>query len=303
VDLYEQHTEVALLGALRGHMASGVFVDVGAERGGFAHALLAYGFGPGHLIEASPANVDELKRVFGGNPDITIHGLAAAAQDGDATLHLAGDADGAPMPAQNSLRRLDEDSDHRWLDSVPVQCRSLGSLANDGLIPAEPGLVKIDVEGGDRDVVDGMGAVRCEALMIEFWSEIASVEGVCPWTLDEIRQLLEPRGLSEFVYLHHRPNIGVEVVAGAADPQPGDWGNLLFMTPELRRRGADGIAFVTDWAHRWVAEHVSNVEKEAQIRLLADAAAERLQVIEDLDRARQEHEREIAELRAALTTR
>jgi len=281
-------------------MARGEFLDVGAERGAFSRALLAYGYGPGSLIEASPANVADLERAFEGNADVTIHGVAATAEDGHAELHLAADASGAASPAQNSLRRLDEDDSRRWHESVPVRCRSLDSLAREGAIPSELGLVKIDVEGGDRDVIAGMGAVRCEALMIEFWSAVDSVEGVCPWTLREIRDLLEPLGLTEFLYVHHRANVGVEVVESEAEPRHGDWGNLLFMTPHLRRRGADGIAFVSEWAHRLLAEHASAREKEEQIQILAHAAEERLGVIERLDRARQDHEREIAELRAAL---
>lgn len=281
-------------------MAGGKFVDVGAERGAFAHALLAYGYGPAQLIEASPANADVLRERFAASPDVTVHELAAAERDGEATLHLAADASGAPSPAQNSLRRLDEDGDRRWLDAVPVRCRSLDSLAASGEIPSSVGLVKIDVEGGDRAVIEGMRSIRCEALMLEFWSEVASVEGVCPWTLDEIRELLRPHGLTEFLYVHHRPDVGIEVVPGAAVPDRGDWGNLIFVTPELHARAADAIGLVADMARRIRDEHASAREKQAQIELLATAAEERLRLIEQLDSAHRERDREIAELRAAL---
>ena len=63
MELYGQETEVALLGA--------------------------YGYGPAHLIEPEPANVAELRRVFGERSDVEILDIAAGASDGEATLYLA----------------------------------------------------------------------------------------------------------------------------------------------------------------------------------------------------------------------
>jgi FkbM family methyltransferase len=300
VDLYEQQIEVALIGALRAHLETGSFVDVGAERGAFTHALLAQGLGPADLIEASPTNVAELTRVFAGRDDVTIHGLAAIAGDGEVVLNLAGDGSGTPSPAHNSLRALPADGGRTWTDSVAVPGRSLGSLVDEGVLPARVGFVKIDVEGGDRDVIEGMGSLECEALMLEHWLDVPGVEGPCPWTTDEIRALLEPRGLSELLYVQHRPGHVTRIVSGAADPQTGDWGNLILLTPELRERAHDAIGLVAELAGRIADARLAAVEKEEQIQLLARAAEERLAAIEELDAYRQEADRRIASLRAEL---
>lgn len=135
LELYDQEPEIELLAVLRPHLDEGTVLDVGAERGGLFHALRACGFGEGHLVEASPANVDELRRQVEGDPAVTLHSLAAGATDGEATVHLAEDERGEPMPAFNTARARSGGDGVRFATSVTVPRRSLASLVEEGLLP------------------------------------------------------------------------------------------------------------------------------------------------------------------------
>lgn len=287
MELYGQQTEVALLGALRPHLRDGAFVDVGAERGGLAQALIAYGYGPAHLIEPAPENAAALRAAFSDDPAAKVLELAAGADDGEAVLYLAQDDRGEPMPAFNTLDAPGEDG-MRWSAAGTVPRRTLGSLLAEGQIPAKVALLKIDAEGADRDVIAGMGDLRCEALMIEHWLDLPGTVGPCPWTLDELRALLEPRGLERIVYVHHHL-LEVRVVDGAAEPEVGDYGNLVFLTAELYERARGAIELVAERAAALSEAQLELDEKERNIQLYdrnlqvyAAAAEERKQVIEAL---------------------
>ena len=68
-------------------------------------------------------------------------------------------------------------------------------LAPRACLPGRVGLLKIDAEGTDLEVVQGMGALECDALMIELWLDMPGAVGRCPWTLEDLVELLEPGGL------------------------------------------------------------------------------------------------------------
>ena len=68
----------------------------------------------------------------------------------------------------HSLLRVEAHRSFTTAQSIAVQCRSLASLAREGLISQEIGVFKTDTEGYDLNVVRGMGDVRAEVLVCEF---------------------------------------------------------------------------------------------------------------------------------------
>lgn len=281
VDLYGQETELALLAALRPHLSSPSLVDVGAERGGLAAGLLAHGYGPAHLIEPASDNVEALREALGTRPDVTVLPIAAGTADGEARLHLAEDASGRPLPAFNALSPpAEETGGVHWHEGDRVELRSLGSLVEDGTIPEEVGLLKVDTEGADRDVVAGMGALRCEALMLEHWLDIPEATGPCPWTLDELLELLEPRGLRRFAYVNHH-GAATRVTFDRAEPEVGDFGNLVFMTDALHASAQAALELVAERAGALSDAVVSAEAKQGQIELLTAALDERSALLDE----------------------
>ena len=280
MDLYEQETELALLAALRPHLSSASFIDVGAERGGLAAGLLAYGYGPAHLIEPAPDNVGALRETLAERPDVEVLAIAAGAADGEARIHLAEDSSGTPLPAFNALEPPPEAGGVRWREGGTVELRSLDSLVADGAIPREVGLLKIDTEGGDRDVIVGMGALACEALMLEHWLDIPESTGRCPWTLEELLELLEPHGLRRFAYVHHQ-GATTRVTFDRAEPAVGDYGNLVFMTEALHARARGGLELAAERADALSDAIAAGEEKQGQIDLLTAALDERSTLLDE----------------------
>jgi FkbM family methyltransferase len=294
MELHGQETEVALLGALRGHLSSGAFVDVGAERGGLAQALLSYGYGPAHLIEPAPANVAELRRAFTERSDVEILDVAAGASDGEATLYLATTPEGEPQPAFNAIDSPGDGDGLRWTADGAVALRSLESLLRERRIPGRVGLLKIDAEGTDIEVVRGMGGLECDALMIELWLDMPGAVGRCPWTLDDLVELLEPRGLRRLVFVHHQAS-GVRLVKGAAEPAEGDYGNVVFMTDRVYDDARTAIALVADQADR-LSDALAEMEvKERNVTIFARAVEKQRVLIEEMEANRLRLESQLRE--------
>jgi FkbM family methyltransferase len=296
MELYHQETEVALLGALRGHLSTGAFVDVGAERGGVAQALLGYGYGPAHLIEPAPANVAELRRVFGGRSDVEILDIAAGASDGEATLYLATTPDGEAQPAFNSIGSPGDGDEYRWTADGTVVCRSLGSLLREQRIPGRVGLLKIDAEGTDLEVIRGIGPLECDALMIELWLDIPGSVGRCPWTTDELVELLEPVGLRRLVYVSHQ-GLTVRLVDGAAEPVVGEYGNVVFMTDRVYENARTAIELVADQADRLSSALEEQAIKEHNLNIFAREVEKQRVAIEQMEADRQRLESQLREQR------
>jgi len=292
MELYGQETEVALLGALRGHLSSGAFVDVGAERGGLAQALLSYGYGPAHLIEPAPANIAELRRVFGERSDVEILDIAAGASDGETTLYLATTPEGEPQPAFHSIGSPGDGDEFRWTADRAIMRRSLDSLLREQRIPGRVGLLKIDAEGTDLEVVQGMGALECDALMIELWLDVPAFVGRCPWTLEDLVELLEPRGLGRFVFVNHQAS-AVRLVEGAAEPAEGGYGNVVFMTDRVYENARTAIELVAGQADR-LSDALAEMEiKEHNVNSFAKEVEKQRAAIEQMEANRQRLESQL----------
>jgi hypothetical protein len=124
--------------------------------------------------------------------------------------------------------------------SIPVTCRSLASLHAAGLIPDNLGVLKIDTEGNDLRVLRGLGPVRSDVIICEFFTS-----GVyAGWTdaeplglVNQARQSGNPhcvairrRGTAELISLN--PDRFTDQ----------EWGNLVFMTDSVLAAARKGIA-------------------------------------------------------------
>jgi FkbM family methyltransferase len=286
--LHGQDPEVQLLASLAGDLHERSALDVGADGGAVAAHLLAADYGPLTLIEPNPSSVERLRGRFGPGDDVTILELAAGAADGRAALRPAYDSEGRPLSEFASTLARPDTGTVRWGDGVEVQQRSLRSLILADAIPDTVGLLKVDTEGRDRDVVAGAAGLRCEIVMVEFWSDLPESLGPCPFTLEELEPLVRELGPSRFIWFRHAA-LHTTLTWDTADPARGEWGNLVFLGDHLVEAAESAVEGI----RRDLERHL-----EALAWALHEAAAERLALVQERNREYRRLEQELAQARA-----
>jgi len=225
--------ELDLLAHLAPLLPSRVALDIGANAGEVSAALLRAGLQV-HAFEPNPPVAQALRERFAAQPGFQVHAEALGAQDGEADLHLVEDRspDGRYQDATvyASLRVHEMPDDLPFAGSVRVPVRRLETLHASGRLPPEIGLVKIDTEGLDVEVIRGMGEHRYPVVMAEFWDEahVFARSG----SGDRLRDLVQEmrrRGYSSHLVLFRVWGDGqCAYYCNLADSVEASWGNVLF---------------------------------------------------------------------------
>jgi FkbM family methyltransferase len=287
MELYGQEPEVQLLCALVRHLDRPILLDVGAERGEVAEALLDGGIEAAHLFEPHPANLSALRERFVEDLRLTVHPYAVSDASGVGDLRQSVDSDGAPLSFGHSLVNATDTDAIKWRGSIPVELRSLESLVETGEIPQRVGILKIDTEGNDLAVVRGMGALEPDVTMVEHWSDLPQGLGACPWMPEEMVEEMGARGFTHFVFLIHRDEF-VTFKWDDGEVERGAMGNLVFLHDRILDRVLpDLLGFLAELSERAVAVGQRNMraatERLGVIDGLVHTAEERLSLIEDLE--------------------
>ena len=269
-------------------------IDVGAERGGFAEEMLLAGVTQVHAFEPNSQNAQALRRSFEADRRVNVHDCALSDHDGDAELNISVDpSDGTPVSFGHTLLERPDTDEIAWRDSVKVKLRSLESLLSAGALPRQVGILKVDTEGHDLEVIQGMGPLEAEVIMVEHWTDLPHGLGQCPWTIDELLAVLRPRGFSHFAFVVHRADF-VTLKWDDAEVETGCMGNLVFlrddrltaMMPEVLECAAwlsEGAVRVgRSYMHTAHERELLIDELKHAVDEMERAANERLALIEEL---------------------
>ncbi|MEA2216251.1 MAG: hypothetical protein QOK19_1812 [Solirubrobacteraceae bacterium] len=305
-----------LLGRLISRLEQRSIMDVGAERGGFVDAMLRAGAESVHAFDPDPDNVATLNALYGADDRVRVHPYAVSDDDGTAELHLASSPSGEPLTFGHTLLERANTPEIEWNESRPAARRSLGSLVSAGEIPPRTGILKIDTEGHDLRVVEGMGRLQADVIMVEHWSDLPNGLGLCPWSSEEITAALAERGFAHFAFIVHRGQF-VTVKWDDGEVEQGAMGNLVFLhesviqrllpdvlacagslAEEAVRLGQDFLA--TAQARAAVIDELKRAadDRLAVIHEMSQTADARLEDIRALDRLASERLEQIRELEA-----
>ena len=131
-----------------------VCFDIGANIGAYSTLLLQYTSAEIFAVEPSSSAFNELSKL---DSRITKIQAAVADFEGEATLHSKGTAD----------EKASLDESVRSGDSETVKVETIASLAKKYDVQ-EVDFIKIDTEGYEREVLQGLGSIRPTFIQIEF---------------------------------------------------------------------------------------------------------------------------------------
>jgi FkbM family methyltransferase len=235
MDLYGQDAEVRMLRRLLSRLDRRTMIDVGAERGGMAEQMLQAGVETLYAFDPHPDNATALRVRFADDPRVTVYEHALSDADGSGELHVSSDSNGEPLPFGHTLLERNDTDEIGWRKTLTVDLRSLQSLIDGRDIPAKIGILKIDTEGHDLAVVQGMGALEADVVMVEHWTELPKGLGTCPWNAEEMIAALRARGFTHFAFIVHRGEF-VTLKWDDADVERGVMGNLVFVHERVLAR-------------------------------------------------------------------
>jgi FkbM family methyltransferase len=249
-DYLGQGLEIGLIRAVAAHVRARFFVDVGAERGSFAAVLFELGM-RGALFEPMPRHREALAALAGAHAS-SAHAIAIDERDGVRDLHVASDRDGKELDFFHSLQKVDADARFRHSRTLRVECRSIESLAREGVIPAQVGILKTDTEGHDLFVLKGLGGLRPELVICEYFTEdlYAGWDAARPQLAIELmrsigyRRYVATKRIGELEYCTASPGGFL----------PRQWGNLFFLSDGLFADAEGAIArFLEQVESRFIA--------------------------------------------------
>ena len=164
-------------------------VDIGANRGQFA--LAAREYAPQARIisfEPLPGPAGTFRRLFAGDPMVTLQETAIGPENGETTIHVAADDDSSsllPMALQTSLFPGAAECGTAQIKVVRLADR----LSGDEIRP--PALLKLDVQGyelevlrGCEDLLGGFAWIYVECSFVELYGGQALADEVIAWLRD-----------------------------------------------------------------------------------------------------------------------
>ncbi|WP_145573785.1 FkbM family methyltransferase [Yersinia mollaretii] len=236
-DLLNQALDIKLLQRLSQHCECRYFLDVGAEKGSIAKVLYDQGFS-GDLIEPLSKHASILSALaeqYGGR----FFQLALADTDGVRPFYIAQDSHGRELDYFHSLLPIEPQAEFSHQHNISVQCRRIDGMVLDGLLPNKIGILKVDTEGNDYFVLAGLGDIRPELVICEFFQE----EIYSGWEFGRAEIIIQQ--MREFGYRHYyaikRFSRWTSLVAGPAAFKSQDWGNLFFMNDTLYERSEEEV--------------------------------------------------------------
>lgn len=238
-DYHSQNTEIVLISRLVNYLANKDFVDVGAEKGAFAVTMLKLGMN-GVMFEPMPKHFPALLDLVNQYSNAAF--LTCAITDTDATrqFNVATDAGGRELDYFHSLQMADAPGVFSHSKFFQVECRSLQSLVKSGEIPADLGVLKTDTEGNDLNVLRGLGALRPEVVICEYFTQGLYggwPEGDPQMIIEHMRTL----GYREFLATKRMGDLEFVAICMALYREK-QWGNLFFFREDFYEKAKGAIA-------------------------------------------------------------
>jgi FkbM family methyltransferase len=166
--------EEKLITFLYSFLPSRKAIDIGANRGDISESLLKAGYQV-YAFEPYTPVFEQLCQRLQQNSDFQAYNIAIGSHDTTMDFHICSDQSEEQIfqnpSLYNTLFPHSMPQGLNFTETRPVQVRSLESLHQTGEISHDIGLVKIDTEGYDLEVIQGMGKAQYPVVVAEFWDK------------------------------------------------------------------------------------------------------------------------------------
>jgi len=235
INLAKDDPERRLMAYLYSFLPSLKAIDIGANVGDVSDVLLTTGYEV-YAFEPFPTTFERLKERFSGNDKFHPYALALGPGDETKELHIAQDKSDdhiyGDSSLYNSLTKHSLPEDIEFVDSVLVNVRSLESLHKSHDLPEDIGLVKIDTEGFDLAVLQGMGGYRYSVVVAEFWDSKFpfGVSGAFN-ELESMIQEMRSKGYSWYLIVYRVwGSHNISFYCNCPKSVQESWGNVFFFS-------------------------------------------------------------------------
>jgi FkbM family methyltransferase len=186
-------SDVALLLDLRHRLADRAVIDVGARRGAFVEACLEGDDALVYAVEADPSNAAHLRKRFARDARVQVLEAALGRRDETRDLSVGEDLVDDERAIYRSLVAASRQSVAQRSAQVRVTCRSLASLVEDGTLPRDVGLLKIDAAGYELEIVQGMGRLSPAVVTVAYGGPLPPLSAPAH-SLQEVGDAMAGRG-------------------------------------------------------------------------------------------------------------
>lgn len=227
--------EFLLMAYLYAVLPSRVAIDVGANEGRLSRLLLETGYRV-FAFEPYPPILEKLRENLGGNPEMTIFNCALGSQNTKLPLHIAtveknkliGDGS-----LYNTFKPHFLSEGVAYKSEIEVIVRTLSSLIDEGAVPKEVSLLKIDTEGYDLEVIRGMGNLHPAVVEAEFWGDeflfVRYEKENRPVSSGAIISEMRSRGYWwNLIIFRIEGEYAIHFTANLASAPKRAWGNIFF---------------------------------------------------------------------------
>lgn len=225
-----RNPEIGLICHLYAYLPSRNALDIGANTGEVSKYLLETGYTV-YAFEPLPSVFEILRDRFQNTPHFHPYNLALGSKAGVMDLHLATDLSSEKKYEEpsvySSLLPHAMPADLPFASKIQVSVDTLENLQKCQKIPADIGLVKIDTEGFDIEVIRGMADYRYPVVSAEFWDSrhFFGKGGELETLVREMKQ----RDYHWYIVLYRAANsCNAAFYCNHAHSLEKSWGNVFF---------------------------------------------------------------------------
>ena len=230
---YFQDIDIELMVYLYSYLPHHRAIDIGANRGDVSNRLLEAGYEV-YAFEPFPPVLEKLTTRFGDNTRFHLFPFAVGSANETRDLHIASDQtedkiyDDSTFYSSLTQHSLSEGL--VFTETLSVSVKTLASLHESADLPSDIGLVKIDTEGFDLEVIKGMEDFIYPVVVAEFWDANFPFgqSGAMNHLKDMVKEMRERNYRWHIVIYRIWGSHDISYYCNSAYSLDNSWGNVFF---------------------------------------------------------------------------